>query len=244
MPRLPSKHGVTTIAILTRAPIPGQTKTRLIPALGARGAADLHARLLQRTVRTAFAAGLGPVHLWCTPDCKHPIFTTCQKLGTLALHPQNTGDLGARMLATLAPNTPTLIIGTDCPALTPEHLQQAARAINQALSTVDRALARDVGLKPELPTKPAPVSSAFPSENDAVLIPAEDGGYVLIGLRQPTASIFADMTWGCASVLEQTRLRLRAAGLRWVEHPSLWDVDEPADLSRLSAFAPELLSPP
>lgn len=218
MPQSPSRHGVTTIAILTRAPIPGQTKTRLIPVLGAQGAADLHARLLQRTVRTAFAAGLGPVNLWCTPDCTHPIFTTCQQLGSLSLYPQNTGDLGARMLATLAPNTPTLIIGTDCPALRPEHLQQAAQAINQALS------------------------SANPSDNDAVLIPAEDGGYVLIGLRQPMASIFANMAWGCASVLEQTRLRLRAARLRWVELPALWDVDEPADLHRLSVFAPELLS--
>ena len=153
-------------------------------------------------------AELGPVTLWCTPDTTHPEFAACAAHGPLTLRQQAEGDLGNRMLATI--NGPTLIIGTDCPALTPEHLQQAASVL---------------------------------SENDAVLIPAEDGGYVLIGLRQPTASIFAEMTWGCATVLEQTRLRLRAACLRWVELPSLWDIDEPADLPRLTAFAPELLSP-
>jgi rSAM/selenodomain-associated transferase 1 len=203
-----SRHSPVSIAILSRAPVPGQTKTRLIPALGAQGAADLHRSFLHATVRTALQASLGPVTLWCTPDTSHPEFTACAALGPLTLRQQAEGDLGNRMLATI--NGPTLIIGTDCPALTPEHLQQAASAL---------------------------------SDNDAVLIPAEDGGYVLIGLRQPTASIFAEMTWGCATVLEQTRLRLRAAGLRWVELPSLWDVDEPADLPRLTAFAPELLSP-
>ena len=208
MPQTRSRHSPLSIAILSRAPVPGQTKTRLIPALGAQGAADLHRSFLHATVRTALQANLGPVTLWCTPDTSHPEFTACAALGPLTLHQQAEGDLGNRMLATI--NGPTLIIGTDCPALTPEHLQQAASAL---------------------------------SDNDAVLIPAEDGGYVLIGLRQPTASIFAEMTWGCATVLEQTRLRLRAACLRWVELPSLWDVDEPADLPRLTAFAPELLSP-
>ena len=208
MPQTRSKHSPVSIAILSRAPVPGQTKTRLIPALGAQGAADLHRSFLHATVRTALQANLGPVTLWCTPDTSHPEFTACAALGPLTLRQQAEGDLGNRMLATI--NGPTLIIGTDCPALTPELLQQAACAL---------------------------------SENDAVLIPAEDGGYVLIGLRQPTASIFADMTWGCATVLEQTRLRLRAAGLRWVELPALWDVDEAADLTRLAAFAPEMLKP-
>lgn len=210
MPPQLAKPSPTRIAILSRAPLPGQTKTRLIPALGAQGAADLHLRFLQRTVQTAFAAQLGSVNLWCTPDSSHPAFTACQQLGPLKLHTQSSGDLGARMLATLAANTPTLIIGTDCPALTPEHLQQAASVL---------------------------------SGSDAVLIPAEDGGYVLIGLRQPDARLFSNMTWGCATVLAYTRQRLRDAGLRWVELPTLWDVDEAADLTRLATFAPELLKP-
>ena len=203
-----SKHSQVNIAILSRAPIPGQTKTRLIPALGAEGAAELHRRLLHATVRTALQAGLGPVTLWCTPDTSHPEFAACAALGPLTLCPQASGDLGQRMLATI--NGPTLIIGTDCPALTPAHLQQAAAALNQ---------------------------------HDAVLIPAEDGGYVLIGLRQAEPAVFADMTWGSATVFEQTRQRLRDTGLSWHELPALWDVDEPVDLARLAITHPEMLKP-
>jgi hypothetical protein len=187
-----------SIAILSRAPVPGQTKTRLIPALGAEGAADLHRRFLHATVRTALQANLGPITLWCTPDTSHPEFTACAALGPLTLRPQVVGDLGLRMLATI--DTPTLIIGTDCPTLTQTHLQQAANALN---------------------------------ENDAVLIPAEDGGYVLIGLRQPEPAIFTDITWGTAQVLASTRQRLHGIGYSWRELPTLWDVDEPADLTRL-----------
>ena len=203
-----SKHSPVNIAILSRAPIPGQTKTRLIPALGAEGAAELHRRLLHATVRTALQAGLGPVTLWCTPDTSHPEFAACVALGPLTLCPQASGDLGQRMLATI--NGPTLIIGTDCPALTPAHLQQAAAALN---------------------------------EHDVVLIPAEDGGYVLIGLRQPEPAVFANMTWGSATVFEQTRQRLRDTGLSWHELPALWDVDEPVDLARLAITHPEMLKP-
>ena len=198
MPQTRSKHLHVSIAILSRAPVPGQTKTRLIPALDAEGAADLHRRFLHATVRTALQANLGPITLWCTPDTSHPEFTACAALGPLTLRPQVVGDLGLRMLATI--DTPTLIIGTDCPALTQTHLQQAANALN---------------------------------ENDAVMIPAEDGGYVLIGLRQPEPAIFTDITWGTAQVLASTRQRLRDIGYSWRELPTLWDVDEPADLTRL-----------
>ena len=210
MPPQLAKPSPTRIAILSRAPLPGQTKTRLIPALGAQGAADLHLRFLLCTVQTAFAAQLGSVNLWCTPDSSHPAFTACQQLGPLKLHTQSSGDLGARMLATLAANTPTLIIGTDCPALTPEHLQQAASVL---------------------------------SGSDAVLIPAEDGGYVLIGLRQPEPAVFANINWGTAQVLASTRQRLRDLGYSWRELPGLWDVDEPVDLARLAITHPEMLKP-
>lgn len=207
MPQTRSKHLPVSIAILSRAPVPGQTKTRLIPALGAEGAADLHRHFLHATVRTALQANLGPVTLWCTPDTSHPEFAACAALGPLTLRQQAEGDLGQRMLATIS--GPTLIIGTDCPALTPAHLQQAANAL---------------------------------SENDAVLIPAEDGGYVLIGLRQPEPAIFTGITWGTAQVLASTRQRLRDIGYSWRELPTLWDVDEPADLTRLALSHPELIS--
>jgi rSAM/selenodomain-associated transferase 1 len=68
---------------------------------------------------------------------------------------------------------------------------------------------------------------------DAVVVPAEDGGYVLIGLRAPQPALFEGVDWGGASVLQQTRHAARAAGLRLVELPPVWDIDRPADLRRL-----------
>jgi uncharacterized protein len=68
---------------------------------------------------------------------------------------------------------------------------------------------------------------------DAVIIPAEDGGYVLIGLRRPQPRLFADMQWGMETVLAQTRQRAAALGLAVRELAPLWDVDVPDDLERL-----------
>ncbi|MFP5414556.1 MAG: TIGR04282 family arsenosugar biosynthesis glycosyltransferase [Gammaproteobacteria bacterium] len=65
---------------------------------------------------------------------------------------------------------------------------------------------------------------------DAVLGPAEDGGYVLLGLKRNHPQLFMDVDWGTGQVLEQTRDRLRQLGWRWRELPALADIDEPADL--------------
>jgi rSAM/selenodomain-associated transferase 2/rSAM/selenodomain-associated transferase 1 len=195
------------IAILAKAPVPGHAKTRLIPALGAEGAAELQRRLIRRTVATARESGLGPIELWCAPAIDHPIFSAIAAETGIALLTQPDTDLGTRMLAAAAhePVMPTLVIGTDCPALRPEDLRAAA--------------------------------GALATSNDVVLIPAEDGGYVLIGLAAPHAAPFEGVDWGTAEVLAQTRQRLDAIGLRRTELPTLWDVDRPEDLPRLQALA-------
>jgi uncharacterized protein len=189
------------VAIMARAPLPGHAKTRLIPALGADGAAALQARLIERSVATVTAAAVGPVTLWASPDEHHPIFGDLQGRFDIALAGQTDGDLGARMLAAFRDgNGPALVIGTDCPALSPEHLRDAAAAL---------------------------------SGYDAIVIPAEDGGYVLIGSRQPQPALFSDIAWGTATVMAETRWLLSAHGLTWRELPPLWDVDRPEDLERL-----------
>jgi rSAM/selenodomain-associated transferase 1 len=68
---------------------------------------------------------------------------------------------------------------------------------------------------------------------DVVLIPAEDGGYVLIGMRAPQPALFSDMTWGAPTVLTETRQRIATLNLKAVELPPLWDVDSEDDLARL-----------
>jgi len=70
---------------------------------------------------------------------------------------------------------------------------------------------------------------------DAVFLPAEDGGYGLVGLNRPAPLLFEAMAWSTPSVMEETRARLVRAGLRWREIRVIWDVDEPADVARLVA---------
>jgi rSAM/selenodomain-associated transferase 1 len=125
------------IAILAKAPLPGLAKTRLVPVLGADGAANLQARFIAHTVTTAQSAALGPVALWATPEQYHPLFQTIAASLGVALAAQPEGDLGARMMAALAAaRGPAIVVGTDCPALTPEHLRAAARALLDGIDVV------------------------------------------------------------------------------------------------------------
>jgi glycosyltransferase A (GT-A) superfamily protein (DUF2064 family) len=68
---------------------------------------------------------------------------------------------------------------------------------------------------------------------DAVLIPAEDGGYALIGIQMPQPALFAGIAWGADTVAAETRRRLARLGLSWREPARLWDVDRPEDLARM-----------
>ena len=76
--------------------------------------------------------------------------------------------------------------------------------------------------------------------NDVIIIPAEDGGYVLIGTRTPQPAIFAGIAWGTNTVLAETRARIIEQRLVLIEQPPLWDVDTEADLARLEREFPEL----
>lgn len=191
-----------SVAIMAKAPVAGLAKTRLIPALGATGAARLQRRLTLQILQTAQQASLGPVALFCAPDTNHRFFRALHARTGVALVAQHTGDLGQRMhTAVSAHSGPVLVVGTDCPALTPADLQAAAQQLCAG--------------------------------HDAVVQPAEDGGYVLIGLRAPCWPVFDGVAWSTEQVMPQTRTRLAAQGLRWCEAPTLWDVDVPADLPRL-----------
>lgn len=190
------------IAILARAPVPGLAKTRLIPGLGAHGAAWIAERMIERALATAREADIGPVTLWCAPDDGHRAFRDAARDLPVALRTQPDGDLGVRMLAAAeAAAGPVLVVGTDCPALTSQHLREAADALN--------------------------------SGKDIAVIPAEDGGYVLIGMREPRPELFSDIPWSTDTVMAITRERIRAHGLSCREFAPLWDIDTPADYERL-----------
>jgi glycosyltransferase A (GT-A) superfamily protein (DUF2064 family) len=77
---------------------------------------------------------------------------------------------------------------------------------------------------------------------DAVFLPAEDGGYGLVGLRAPQPALFADMVWGASDVMARTRERLGALRLKHAEPFVIWDVDRPDDVARLERAFPALLA--
>ena len=125
------------IAILAKAPVAGFAKTRLIPALGAEGAAALQFRLIAHTVEIASAAGTGDTTLWASPDESHPVFQSVKERHGIALARQPSADLGERMFAALAAACgPALVIGADCPALTPDHLRVCAETLREGIDVV------------------------------------------------------------------------------------------------------------
>ena len=121
------------VAVFARAPVPGEVKTRLAPLLGADGAARLHCALVRRALATARDANVGEVDLWCMPDERHPFFGRCAERFGVSLHRQQGADLGERMVHAFeratAAHSALLLIGSDCPALTPADLQSAATAL-------------------------------------------------------------------------------------------------------------------
>lgn len=196
------------ILIFAKAPVPGAVKTRLIPALGADGAAALHATLVGHALDVATAGALCPVELWCAPDAGDPFFADCAGRWPISLHGQQGDGLGARMQhafsSALTRSQRVLLIGTDCPALTPSLLARALDSLEDG-------------------------------RNDAVFAPALDGGYVLIGLRRLDGRLFDRLPWGSERVMDETRARLRETGWRWTETEPLRDIDTPDDLVELES---------
>jgi len=196
----------TALIVFARAPEPGRVKTRLVPLLGERGAARLHARLAERTLATALAAGIGGVDLYCSPGTGHAFFSRNRRRFGIGLHSQGGGNLGDRMYRAFARalrnRAYAVLIGSDCPVLRPSDLRAAAQALRAGA--------------------------------DAVLSPAEDGGYALIGLRRVSRRLFDGVAWSTPEVLAQTRSRLRRLRWRWKELRTVWDVDRPEDVARLN----------
>ncbi len=203
-------------AVFAKTPRRGAVKTRLQPLLGEEGALSLHKSLIQYVFRNLEAAALCPLEFWVAVgdgslegDSLHEeVFTTICNIKNI--YRQAEGDLGARM--------------ADC----------ARRVLQRADSVVlvgaDCPAVDGAYLQQAL--------QHLQDGADIVFGPAEDGGYVLLGLRQVPDCLFVDMPWGSEQLMQITRERLRAAGLDWVELEPRWDVDRPEDLSRWEALRP------
>jgi uncharacterized protein len=192
------------VLVFAKAPQAGVAKTRLIPALGAQGAARLAERMLVHAVEQACAADVGAVRVCAAPGTAHPAFARLAQRFGVALASQVGADLGERMnhalTASLRSHAGALLIGTDAPALDAAVLRAAREAL---------------------------------AAHDAVFVPTIDGGYALVGLRAPAPGLFDGMAWSTPQVMAETRKRLAAHALTHFELPVLADIDEPADLVHL-----------
>jgi rSAM/selenodomain-associated transferase 2/rSAM/selenodomain-associated transferase 1 len=204
------------IAILAKAPIAGLAKTRLISALnnvgtalGAAGAARAQRQFILQTLHTVRQLKPNSLMLWCAPNAQHRHFRALRKQFTLNCQSQSEGDLGIRM--------------QHCAE---EHFSQTDAAPLLIIGT-DCAVLSPGHLQE---------AARSLSHHDVCFIPAEDGGYVLIGLKKLIPEVFSNITWSTSAVLAQSLERLKAAGASVALLPTLWDIDEPADWQRLQAM--------
>jgi uncharacterized protein len=191
------------LILFGRYPVPGRTKTRLIPALGPAGAADFQRRLTQESLATILQTGLPPSSVaFCYTGG-----TLCQVKRWLGRHGigfsrQTGGDLGSRMANAIGAaldqgERSVVLVGTDIPAMTAEHIQTAFAALRS---------------------------------HDVVLGPSRDGGYWLIGMRRQ-ADLFRGIPWGSTDVLARTLAQAMRQGLTVCQLEPLDDIDTPADLA-------------
>ncbi|WP_172354795.1 MULTISPECIES: TIGR04283 family arsenosugar biosynthesis glycosyltransferase [Thermoleptolyngbya] len=209
------------LILFSRYPQPGTTKTRLIPHLGETGSAQLQRQMTAQVLRQIRPL-LSPTAENSTRPISAEIWFAGGELSQMAdwlgtswaLHPQPSGDLGDRLL-----------------------------------SAVERAIAagaeRVVVIGADCPSVDSVIlQQAFTAlqSHDLVLGPATDGGYYLIGLRQPLADLFSGIDWGTERVFAQTRAIAQALHLSVATLDPLTDIDTAADLPVWEALRKQVIS--
>ncbi|MEN8134048.1 MAG: TIGR04282 family arsenosugar biosynthesis glycosyltransferase [Thermodesulfobacteriota bacterium] len=197
------------LILFTRYPVAGHTKTRLIPALGPEGAADLQRLMTERTLRTAenltaefppaleirhSGGSIGQMKDWLGPDRIY--------------REQGDGDLGEKMARAMAEAfqagyRQVMVIGADCPGLSPEILASGFSRL---------------------------------ADHSLVLGPATDGGYYLLGLTRPCPELFSNRSWGGNLLLAETMSAAKKLALKFYLLKELADVDRPEDLKHLGDY--------
>ncbi len=191
----------TRIVIFAKAPVPGRVKTRLVPALGEIGAARLAHKMLLATIAEAAAAGLATPELCATPDPSHPDWQPFLPKAAIRYADQGEGTLGERL----------------------------ARASSRVILAGENILLIGTDC-PTLDRRKLSAAAAALLTNDAVIHPAVDGGYALLGLRRFDPSIFEEIAWSGPSVAGSTTARIKALGWCLAIGETLRDIDMPEDL--------------
>ncbi len=184
-----------------REPVPGMVKTRMLPELSPEQACELHRELVFWTAKILTASGVGDIELSVAGNTGSPLFQQCTALGVRAVRRQSGSDLGERMYGALA-----------------EGLTRYSKVllVGSDSPQLDRAYLQGA------------VSAL--DDCDVVLGPAEDGGYVLIGVRNVDRRWFENIVWGVETVYEETVRQVELTQANWQALPVMRDIDRPEDL--------------
>jgi rSAM/selenodomain-associated transferase 1 len=203
---MPAEPAAWTLQVFARAPLEGKVKTRLIPELGARGATDLHRQLVSRALQRACSARGAQVQLWIAGDPADPFVRDSAHCFRVPVFEQRGSDLGQRMANAFAHAFDGAQRSAGCVLIGSDCPAQTVHDLEQAAEAL--------------------------RTHEAVLQPAEDGGYVLIGLTRPQPRLFDAIEWGSARVAGQTLQRAASLGLSLHLLRALPDLDSAADLQR------------
>jgi rSAM/selenodomain-associated transferase 1 len=200
---------LSKLLIFAKAPIAGHAKSRMIPLLGAEGAAQLQQEIthwmLARLMVSQQHHFKYDIELWVASDIDHPFFKACVTEFGIKLMLQQGDDLGERqylaLVSALAESDHVVVIGSDVVSLTAIDIQSAFNGLSQG--------------------------------EELVIAPAEDGGYGLIGASRIDWEIFEGISWGGEQVYQGMARNLNHLGYRWQRLAEVWDLDRPDDLRRL-----------
>ena len=197
---------------MAKAPRPGKVKTRLSPPLTLEQTAALNVRFLRDTTENLATIPGSAGLISYTPAGDEALFAGLLP-DTFALVPQRGDGFGERLLAA-ARDILAIGYGAVC-LIDSDSPTVPAAAFQQAVEAL-----------------------AQPGDR-IVLGPSNDGGYYLIGMKQPHSEPFERITWSTGTVLEETIQRCREANLEVVMLPLWYDVD---DAETLDTLVQELLN--
>jgi len=202
---MPVNNRAPVLILMAKCPVPGQVKTRLMPAMNAERAAQVATILIERSVRLASDAWPGPVWLFAWPTVDHHLFRLLTQTTRIRLGVQSTGDLGEKMANAIGKFTTqgiaTAVMGCDVPHCPPDTLRLASELLEHG---------------------------------NNVIGPSMDGGYYLVGLQKCRYELFTDIKWGSNDVLQATLAAAGRAGIEFTRLQVLQDIDRYEDLKHLS----------
>lgn len=198
----------SVILVYAKAPVAGKVNTRLIADIGVQAATELQHDLIHHRLAMLSEAGLCDVRLLCAPDQEHETFLSCKEKYPVRLFQQVGDDLGTRMFNGVA---------------------EALKKYKYCIVIGTDAPALDA-------KKIKQVVEILHGGTDVAFVPAEDGGYVLVAMRQPYQCLFENINWGSAQVMQQSRERLDENKVSYKALAHCWDVDEREDYQRYLKF--------